>query len=392
MKRWVGLVLILTLLMVFVPTVVAQGGDIEGDRTIFGRTFVLQAGQTMNGDLSVIGGTARIEEGARLNGDLSVVGGTVSVDGEVSGDVAIFGGSISLGETAVIRGDLASLGGSISRAAGARVEGKSVEGFEFRFRPSVSPPIIGGAAVAGAERGITGLILGLLGFLLRSLVTTAALAALAFIVTLFLPQHTRRVGHTASREPLLSVGLGCLSLPAAILLGILLTITIIGIPITILLSVAMIAAWIFGIIGLGFVLGDRMLRSADIRSPRPTASAVAGTLVLSLAWTLVSVIPCMDFVVGIIVSSLALGAVLLSRFGTARHPSPPGPDEPLLGPIDPFEPTEPPSPPPPSPAAESMEQMVKDIAATGATQTEKDAQKESESTEEGTSKDSATAG
>lgn len=369
MKRWIKIVAVLAVLALMIPMVVsAQGGVIEGDRAIFGQSFVLESGQTMRGDLSVLGGVVRIEEDARLEGELAVVGGTVTVDGEITGDVAVFGGSVRLNESAVVRGDLASIGGNVTRAPGARVEGESVEGFDFNFRPPV--PILPGAGFSGgglaqAGDGFTGFVLRVLGFILRFIVTTLALAALAFVVALFIPQNTRRVGQTVTKEPLLSFGLGCLTMPAAVLVTFLLAIILIGIPAIPLLWIALVAAWVFGLIGLGYVLGDRMLRAADIRSPRVTAAAVAGTIVLSIAWTFVDVIWCLDAVVFIIVSSLAIGAALLSRFGTAQFPSSPGPavadDEPLIGPIDPFEPAESPtSPPPPS---QSMEQMIGDIEA-----------------------------
>lgn len=380
MKRWIKIAAILVVLILVIPMVVsAQGGVIEGDRAIFGQSFVLESGQTMRGDLSVLGGVVRIEAGARLDGQLAVVGGTVTVDGEITGDVAVFGGAVRLNETAVVSGDLASIGGNVTRAPGARIEGESVEGFEFNFEPPV--PIMPGAGFSGgglaqAGDGFTGLVLRVLGFILRFVVTTLALAALAFVVALFIPQNTRRVGRTVTKEPLMSFGLGCLTMPAAVVVTFLLAIILIGIPVIPLLWVALVAAWAFGLIGLGYMLGDRMLRAADIRSPRVTAAAVAGTIVLSIAWTFVDVIWCLDGVVFIIVSSLAIGAALLSRFGTAQFPSSPEPavagDEPLIGPIDPFEPAESPtSPPPPS---QSMEQMMSDIAA---------AQEEEGATDEG---------
>lgn len=365
MRRWIKGAIVLALLLLLIPMVVtAQGDVIEGDRAIFGRTFVLESGQTMRGDLAVMGGSVRIEEGALLDGDLSVVGGSVTIDGEVARDVAVFGGSVRLGETAVIRGDLASLGGSVSQEPGARIEGESVEGFDFSVEPPGMPFDFSQGSVARAERSVVDLILRVFGYILSVVLTTLALAVLAFIVALFIPQNTRRVAETATKEPLLSFGVGCLSLPAALLLALVLTVTIIGIPVAGLLALVLIAAGFFGFIGLGYALGDRMLRSADIRSPRPTAAAVAGVVVLWLAWRLIGVIPCLFPVGLIIVSSLALGSVFLSRFGTERFPSPPEPppDDSLLGPIEPFEPSGPP-PPAATPSSDALEQMMQDAAA-----------------------------
>ncbi len=352
LTRWLLRFLLLgTMIVLLVGPAVAQGEILEGDRAIFGREFVLRAGQTMQGDLAVFGGTVRIEDGARLNGDIALAGGMAVVAGRVDGDIAVFGGVLELEETAVVDGDVAVMGGTVTRAPGAVVKGEMVEGPRLQWRP-------GGGAFRGGlltvNRTPFSALLSVIGTLVRTTLVGVVLAGLSFLVVLYLPVHTRRVSHALHEAPATSFGLGCLTLPLAIFAGFVLFITIIGIPLALIVWFGLIAAWLFGFIALGHAVGERLLRALDVMAPRPTASAVVGVVVLWLLWAAAGLVPCGGgLVVRLILISLAVGAVLLTRFGTAFYPK--GPNSPanypqLEAPDEPPElpPSEPLIPPAPS--------------------------------------------
>ncbi len=323
----------LTLLAILAFSVVlpvaAQGQVLEGDRAVFGGTFVLKRGQIMRGDLAVFGGTARVEEGARLEGDMALVGGTATVAGEVDGDVALFGGTLRLEETALVRGNVAALGGTVDRAPGAVVEGDVIENSTVQ----IGPPALGflERGVVRVQRSPFALLLSALGALVRTVIVTLVLAGVAFLVALYLPNHLRRVAHAAEEAPATSFGVGCVTLPIASLLGLVLAVTIIGIPVALVLWLALMAAWFFGLIGLGHLLGERLLRAADVRFPRPTAAAVVGVVVLWLLWSAAGLVPWGGgLLIRLVIVSLAVGAVLLTRFGTLVYPNKPASPEHVL--------------------------------------------------------------
>lgn len=328
MRPRIRLFIIIALLLAFgvvvgTPLIAsAQGEVLEGDRAVLGGSFVLESGQVMRGDLAVLGGTARIEEGARLEGDMALAGGTATVAGEVDGDIAIFGGTLELTETAVVRGDIATLGGRVTRAPGAVVEGEIVENPPVQ----INTPFLGfleGGASSTSESPFA-LLLSVVGAIVRTVIVTLVMAGVAFIVALYLPDHTRRVAEAAQEAPVTSFGVGCITIPLVILLGLVLAFTIIGIPVALVLWLAAVAAWFLGLIGLGYALGDRLLRMADVRFPRVTAAAVVGVVILWLLWSAAGLVPCGGFLIRVVIASLALGAAILTRFGTGFYPGKPG--------------------------------------------------------------------
>lgn len=201
------------------------------------------------------------------------------------------------------------------------------------------------------------------GDVIRTLFTTIALGALGLVVTLFLPQHVRRVGQAAEKAPVASAAVGCLAMPVLVIGIVITAITIIGIPIAVLLPVLFAAASVLGWIGLGFVFGDRLLRSADIRSPRPAAAAAIGSGGLMLASSVVGIVPIIGWIVSPLLWAWGLGAALLTRGGTQNYParmvSANAPVPPLS--FDPLD-NIPPTPPPARPQAKKND-LFADLAA-----------------------------
>lgn len=351
-RFYLGALLLLMLLLLGVGGALAQEPDVQvGDKSVFGGSYVLRAGERLEGDLAVFGGTARIERDATVDGDVAIMGGSAVIDGRVVGDVAIFGGRLRLGDTAVIEGDLAAFG-AVDRAPGARVLGRETSQ-QFRFSvPGFSPPVPPAIQIDRQEPA--NFLLRLIWGIVRLGLTTVALGALGLVVALFLPQHTRNVAATAGNSPAASVGLGCLTIPAAVAVGIILVITIIGIPIAFILWIVVAVAALFGWVALGLFVGDRLLRMADVRNPRPAAAAAIGTALLTLVSNLIGIVPCIGGLVGLVLGAWGLGAVVLSRGGTQRYPpgASLGPSEPLIGPLDDddFPPPPPPRTPPPPPS------------------------------------------
>ncbi|MCZ7572027.1 MAG: polymer-forming cytoskeletal protein [Ardenticatenaceae bacterium] len=284
------IVLALLLLMLSNASLYAQGPGVQvGDKTVFGGSYVLASGERLKGSLTVFGGTAQIEQDATVEGDVAIMGGSAVVDGRITGDVAVFGGRLRLGPSAVIEGDLAAFG-AVDRAPGARVLGSETSpNFRFAlpgFGPGGPPPVVVG------REGPGNFLLRLIWGLVKLVLTTIALGALGLIVALFLPRHTRNVAATASSAPAASAGVGCLTVPAAIAVSIILVITLIGIPVALVLWIVLVVAALFGWVGLGLFIGDRLLRMADVRSPRAAAAAAIGTALLTLVNNIFGFIPC----------------------------------------------------------------------------------------------------
>lgn len=303
----VGLLALATLLM---PQGAYAGGLLQG-RVIFGGDFTLAAGEEMDGDLVVMGGTVTLERDSLVRGDVVVMGGSVVCDGEVRGDLVAIGGQVELGDRAVVGGDVQVLGGALKRAQGAVIKGRvrSQEDFAFQWELPLVTTI--GPRFPSGRLAFFSTSLQILFFIFR----TFMVAALAVLVVMFWPEPVRRVAEATVSQPLITGGLGLLTLvltPAVLLV---LVFTLIGIPVALVAVLLLAVAILVGWIALGQEVGRRlgeMLRW-DLH---PAAAAGLGTLLLSLVVGGIGFIPCIGWMAPLVVMMLGLGGVLVTRLGT----------------------------------------------------------------------------
>ncbi len=177
--------------------------------------------------------------------------------------------------------------------------------------------------------------------------TALALAALGALLVVFFPGATRRVMQTAQTSVGPSFGVGCLTLLLAPIVFLLLLITLIG-PVILVLALA--AAWIFGWIAIGYLAGERILEALKVREVAPVLAVVVGVLLLAI----LGEVPCLGWLISLIVGTIGVGAVILTRFGTRPYPytpmggvpvpvgpMPPGPMSPAVARPEPPAPVQP---------------------------------------------------
>jgi hypothetical protein len=326
MKTVLKIVSVLVLAMLlFVPlqSAGASNGAFEG-QVVFGRSFTLKSGDSMTGDLLIFGGSATIEEGATVNGSVVMFGSNLIAGGFVTGDVVIIGGSGSFGAAAHVAGNLTTVGSSLNRAKGSLVDGQifntatseigtsgngnnpqpvipaipTIPPIKFQFQPLVS--VLNGF---GQSLGI---------------------AILAMLLMLFLAPHADRVAHAIIAQPLTAGGLGLLTTVVAPIAVVLSVITLIGIPLALLIVVALVVAGVFGWIAIGYEVGQRFTKAIH-QNWNPAFSAGLGTFALTLVAKVLTGIPvlnCVGWLVPFLLSMAALGAVIITRFGTQAVAAP----------------------------------------------------------------------
>ncbi len=312
-----------------------ESGQTVDDLALFGCNGTIRSGGTVRGDVVVFGGNLTVDSGGQVNGNIAVFGGAASVGGTVNGDVAIAGGSVNLGSTAVVNGSVRVAGGSLNRAEGATIHGGVTQENNPRVPPIVWPTVI--------TRTFPSDGVGFAAFdFFRNVITALALAALGALLVVFFPQPTRRVMETAQNQIGPSLGTGCLTMLVTPVLLILLAITIIGIPVTVILAIVAAAAWIFGWIAIGYLAGEKILEALKVRDIVPILAVVVGVLILAV----LTFVPCLGGLLGLLIGALGLGAVVLTRFGTRPYPYTPAWAP--VGPVGPLPPTA--TPPPASPS------------------------------------------
>lgn len=322
---------LLTFLMLFallwVPTspAFAQGTGPDGDgRVIFGSNFTLESGDTFSGDLVVFGGNVTIEDEADLDGNLVVFGGTVSSDGNIDGDVVIIGGQVKLEEKSVVSGDVVTIGGQVQRAEGSVVEGEIMNNVapEIDLPNGRLPPGVDVPAVEIPNE----INVGFNPFWEFGRVFGSALIVsfLGILAALFFQERIDRVSQAIVTQPLMTSSIGLLTIVVMIVAAF----TLILLPVVGLGLIPLAFAWLFGVISMGQEIGDRFARAVR-QDWAPVITTGLGTFVLvflvASVQSLDNLIPfmaCMTWILPALVGLLAIGAVVVTRFGARPVQSP----------------------------------------------------------------------
>jgi hypothetical protein len=288
----------------------------HSDRVIFG-DYTLASGDTNQGDLVVIGGNVVIEEGATVMGTLAVIGGGLTINGTVNGDIVSVGGSGEIGDSAYISGSMVSIGSNLSISDDATILGETVlelDNNSVQIAPipdipnPVTPPVVP-EVTFNTSPGLE---------FLRQLFSTSfmvlAIAALGLLIGILFPSHLKKTAKSIVNEPVKSGVLGFLTVFVAPIVFVILAITIILLPVSLLAILALGILMLYGWVAVGYEIGLRVSSAAKVNW-EPSIIAGLGTLILSSIAALVAMIPCIGFLIYPIVTSVGLGGVLISQFG-----------------------------------------------------------------------------
>lgn len=309
MKRYFPLSFLFLAVLLLLTLTGCSNITLQEDDLVIGQTYRLDSGETVNNNLTIIGTDAAFDEDSTVNGDLTIIGGNVSIDGKVDGNISVMGGYVHLDDHATVTGDLVTLGGTVRRSSQARVEGNQTSERSSLPLPWMQalPVIVNFDPIAGP---------------LTAIFQAFALAALAIVVQLFAGNHLDRAGRSAVGQPVVSGGVGLLTMIVAPAMILILFVTIILIPLSLLGVLALALAVLFGWVALGLMLGRQMSVWLKQSWTDPINAAV-GTLVLSLLASMLNLIPCLGWLANFLIWLVALGTALLTRFGTQMYPTMP---------------------------------------------------------------------
>lgn len=294
--------------------VVGENETVQGDLQAFGGSIVVYG--TVTGDVQAFAGDVVIA--GTVQGNVNAAAGSVTVTGDVGGNVEAAAGSVNVGEGATIGGNLEAGAGSIfvagtvdgavrvgadtiTIAPSARIGGDLVYDGNLHQQP--------GAQVAGTVRhepsmsvdvapGIPRLpdAVGTIYSLLVNLVVGAVLLAL---FPTFTGEVSRRV-----REEAVNTGVtGLVAIVAGVVAIVLFAITLIGIPLAIIVAIAMgLGGWAGSILGQ-YAVGDYVLRRAG-REDRWLALVVG-----LVGFAVLALVPILGGLAGGIAGLLGFGAV-----------------------------------------------------------------------------------
>jgi len=277
---------------------------------VIGNSYTLESGQFLNNDLFVLGGSVNLKQGSTITGNVLMIGSTAQMAGTINGNVVVVGGTINLADTFILNDNLTYAGTAINRAPNAQINGQiNANGTppNVVLPYSVQIPFVHATANFGLR--ILGYLAGLFFWTL-----------IAMLVAMFLPVHLSRVSHTILTQPLLSGGLGIVTIIILPIILVLLAITICLIPVSLLGAFVLAIAWAYGLISLGLEIGKRISTSSK-HEWHPAISAGVGTLILmAIVNGLSSFVPCIGWIPKVLVGLVGLGAVILTQFGRNTYP------------------------------------------------------------------------
>lgn len=286
---------------------VVIGGQVRGSVQVVGQNVTING--EISGSATAYGATVTTETASRIGRDLTVGGQDVVLNGAVGRDVIGTGAQMTINstigrdvqgeyETLVIANN-GAVAGMLSYASpqDATIQGRVV-GHMQRYEPS-------NYSGQRAMNPILGAITGIFTIVLWTVMITLGLALIA-------PKKMRTITTLKARDLIVVFAIGFLAVFVAPILGILLTITVIGIPLAL---IAMLVWLLLMLVSGGvtsYYLGRLLLKNLH---PVASSTLAAGILSLSFAVPLVNIVT--------IIGSLTfgMGAVIYAIRGEYQEPS-----------------------------------------------------------------------
>ncbi|MDB5069219.1 MAG: hypothetical protein JWM87_330 [Candidatus Eremiobacteraeota bacterium] len=219
-----------------------------------------------------------VPPGETIDGDVNVVFGDATIAGVVTGDCNAVFGQCTLRDGGVVRG---------------QINGVTNDGVRA-FVPWAVHPDRGFGAFADQDHRLFGKLLG---------------SGIVILIFLLFPLRMRVALDRVEKHPALSAAAGAVAAVAIIPIGLLLLVSVIGIPLIPLEIAAIIAGVWIGTGAIALLVGRRLCELVMPSStPSPLMALVVGLVVVSAA----EIVPFVGWAVSALVWLIGLGAALLS--------------------------------------------------------------------------------
>lgn len=302
---------------VFAKSTNPQSGGTNGTKFINNDVYTLSSGQTLNGTLFAVNSTITLSDNSTVNGTVVILGGNISAAGTIQGSMICLDCSGKILDTAVINGSVVNPSNLLDISAKASISGSTVSG---------GVPSPGSTSAPNSTQPSNQSDINLVSRILGGIFVVLSLSAVGVLVVLLFPKATERVSHATIANPGIAWGVGILSVVVVFVGMIILTITILLIPVAALAGLLLGIAVIFGWVAVGHEIGTRIAASSNQKWVGPVAAGV-GLLVMNVIVVGFVMIPswvgsCISSILIFVVSMFGLGAVILTRFGSHIYPEP----------------------------------------------------------------------
>jgi hypothetical protein len=292
--------------LVAVPAAAGTGGGSGGDRRIS-----VSGGVVVAQDETIDGPVVSFDGPATINGvvdDVFVGHGNLRVNGRVTGDVLVLDGDATV--TGRVGGDVISVGGRVIVQSGARVGGDVVSRRE--------PRVASGTVRGDVKRLNLSSIFG--GFLIAFLIflwisVTISVAVLGLMFVLLFPRAAD-AAVAAGRRVWPSLGWGALVGIVGPIVGVVVLVTVVGIPLGIGMLSALTVLTPLGYVAASLLLGRTMVKGTSTGAR--IGAFFAGFGILRVA----ALIPGIGFIVWFVACLYGVGALTIAAWRAGHAPAP----------------------------------------------------------------------
>jgi len=339
MKKIVAII-ITVLFLVSLITVSVYASDSNApnmeDEIIYDDTFFLEENSVLDGNIVAINSIVIIKENSIITGDIVMINSSINIDAEVNGSLIAFGGVVNLFENTVIHGDLITPGAATHRTIGAEVYGQVVTSElsdlqDTEYFDDIES-IIDGIKLSDQLDNANffgntfqqNTVLSPIARILWIIFSSFIVSVMSVFVVLLFRKRTQLITKTIKENLMESGGFGLVTLivvfPILTVIFLILGITIILLPVTLLVFIVMaltsFIGWVMTCIEIG-----KIITTAFKWEWSDAVLAGIGTFIMTLVIMGVNLIfwDIFGLLLGLIVSSLGVGSLLLTRFGSIEY-------------------------------------------------------------------------
>jgi len=272
------------------------------DRASFGENIIVEKDETQDNIIS-FGGNVLIE--GKIRESVVVFGGKLEIKGEVGDAVVGFGSKVKIYPSAKIKGDVMVLGGRLERDVGSIIEGDVVHFGNIQGLSNIFNQFFRGAFSLSFAPIM--MIFKLLNIFIWFI--------LAIILVAIFPKQISFASSQIEKKfwPVVGIGvLGILIFMGAILLSVILSFFLVGIPILFLLLLGGFIIQFFGRVVVFYFFGEKFLQAFSRKPSSQIITVIIGVIIISL----IRFIPVIGLLFALCLSIMGWGVVIKTRFGT----------------------------------------------------------------------------
>ena len=263
-------------------------------------SYPIQSGpsfQKGRGTVFKIGATADIPQGMTCRQIISI-SSDLNIAGKVEGRVISLWGDVNLADTAQVGGDLIIIGGRLKSDPNARISG-TIKRFS-------TGEALGGfiSLMSGIPRGYWGNV-AWISWKVTLFICMLILQVLLFVI---FPRNVEAMAHCASVKPIGSSLVGLIIFLLLPPISLMLILSLVGIPVALILWALLVAAAIFGKIGLFVALGNSLFQTDRMS----LVSVVVGYTV----YRVLTFLPVVGKPIFVVITFLAIGVCIRTGFGS----------------------------------------------------------------------------